>query len=293
MKPIFFGVLIALPFHTSEAVSLINLSFSGSMTAIQQQTFIDAADYWNSVITGYDLASNWIGQPEPHSLTINASVPLIDGVGAVLGSAGPTSATYYDNNPSGTPTHVLYYASSGSMEFDSADVDLLVANQSFYGVVLHEMAHVLGIGTLWSVNHNADGTNYPLYTVGSGQYVGQNALAEYRREFNMPSATYVTVELGGGSGTANGHWNEVDNGAELTGVVSIDNGMDFRNELMTGWASSPFFVSRTTLGALDDLGYTVDYSKAGIVDHIVTIPEPSSLLFVFAALPWIARRQRN
>ncbi len=293
MKPLILGILIALPFHTSEAVSLINLSFSGSMSAIQQQTFVDAAAYWNSAITGYDLTSNWNGQPEPHSLTINASIPQIDGVGNTLGSAGPQLVEYYDNNPAGTPTHVLYYTSSGSMQFDSADVDLLVANHSFYGVVLHEMAHVLGIGTLWNLNSNAEGTQYALYTTGSGQYVGPNALAEYRREFSMPSATYVPVEMGGGSGTAEGHWNEVDSDGGLTGIVSIDNGMDFRSELMTGWASNPFFVSRTTLGALDDLGYTVDYSKAGIVDHIVTVPEASSLLFICAALPWLARRQRK
>ncbi|MCX8494695.1 MAG: hypothetical protein ORN51_00750 [Akkermansiaceae bacterium] len=293
MKPLILGIFIALPFHTSEAVSLITLNFSGSMSAIQQQTFVDAAAYWNSAITGYDLTSNWEGQPAPHSLTINASIPFIDGVGSTLGSAGPQFLEYYDNNPKGTPTHALYYTSSGAMQFDSADVDLLVANHSFYGVVLHEMAHVLGIGTLWDYNNDVEGTQYQLYTSGSGQYVGPNALAEYRREFNLPSATYVPVELGGGSGTAEGHWNEVDDGGGLTGIVSIDNGMDFQNELMTGWASNPFFVSRTTLGALDDLGYTVDYSKAGIVDHIVTVPEASSLLFICAALPWLARRQRK
>jgi hypothetical protein len=293
MKPVILGILIALPLHTSEAVSLIDLNFSGPMSAIQQQTFVDAAAYWNLVITGYDLTSNWEGKPVPHSLTIDASIPFIDGVGSTLGSAGPQFVDYYDNNPLGAPTHALYYTSSGAMEFDSADVDLLVSNQSFYGVVLHEMAHVLGIGTLWSYNNNLNGTQYQLYTSGSGQYVGPNALAEYRREFNMPAATFVPVEMGGGMGTAEGHWNEVDGDGGLTGIVNADNGMDFRYELMTGWASNPFFVSRTTLGALDDLGYTVDYSKAGIVDHIVTVPEASSLLFICAALPWLARRQRK
>ena len=50
--------LALLAAGSSHAVSLINLSFSGSMTAIQQQTFVDAADYWNSVITGYDLTGS-------------------------------------------------------------------------------------------------------------------------------------------------------------------------------------------------------------------------------------------
>ncbi len=285
--------LALLAAGSSHGVSLINLSFSGSMTAIQQQTFVDAADYWNSVITGYDLTTNSVGQFQTHTLTINASLPAIDGVNGILGSAGPETATYYDNNPVGTPTVALYYTSTGAMEFDSADVAALVANNTFYSVVLHEMAHVLGIGTLWTYNTNLEGTTYPLYTVGSGQYTGPNALAQWRNEFSMPSATYVPVELGGGGGTANGHWNEVDGGAGLTGIVSADNGMDFSKELMTGWASSTFFVSRTTLGALDDLGYTVDYSKAGVVTHIVTVPEFSSLMLVFAAVPWAAVRRRK
>ena len=165
------------------------------------------------------------------------------------------------------------------------------AVNSFYGVVLHEMAHVLGLGTLWTVNNNVNDTSYNLYTNGSGQYTGPNALAEWQREFLRPTDTFVPVELGGGAGTANGHWNEMDLGAGNTGIVSSLTGMDFSQELMTGWASNTFFVSRTTLGALDDLGYTVDYSKAGVENHIV-VPEVSSLLLVAGAFPLLARRRR-
>ncbi len=293
MKFLISAFLSIFSLGSCQAISLINLSFSGSMSAIQQQTFIDAADYWNSVITGYDLTFNGNGQVESHSLTITASLPAIDGVNGILGSAGPDTTTYYDNNPIGAPTVALYYTTTGSMQFDSADVAALVANNTFYGVVLHEMAHVLGVGTLWSGNNNVNGTTYPLYTNGSGQYTGINALAQWQTEFNMLSATFVPVELGGGSGTANGHWNEVDFGAAATGIVSVDNGMDFENELMTGWASNTFFVSRTTLGALDDLGYIIDYSKAGVINHLVTIPEFSSLILGLAAVPWAMRRRRS
>lgn len=271
---------------------MINLNFSGPMTPIQQQTFIDAADYWNSAITGYDLIYNGVGLPAPHGLTITASIPAIDGVNGILGSAGPETATYYDNNPVGAPTVALYYATTGSMEFDSADVAALVANNTFYGVVLHEMAHVLGIGTLWEFNNNVNGTTYNLYNAGSGQYTGPNALARWQTEFNLPSATFVPVELGGGGGTANGHWNENDGGGGLTGIVSVSNGMDFTNELMTGWASNSFYVSATTLGALDDLGYIVDYSKAGVVRHTVLIPEWSSLGLCLTGGGLLVRRRR-
>lgn len=286
-------ILSAFSIGTAHGIALINLNFSGPMTPIQQQTFIDAADFWNSAITGYDLIYDGVGFPTPHGLTITASLPAIDGVNGILGSAGPQTATYYDNNPVGQPTVALYYTTTGSMQFDSADVAALVANNTFYSVVLHEMGHVLGIGTLWSFNNNVNGTTYNLYNTGSGQYTGPNALAQWQSEFNLPAATFVPVELGGGSGTANGHWNENDGGGGLTGIVSLANGMDFTNELMTGWASNSFFVSRTTLGGLDDLGYIVDYSKAGVVNHTVIVPEWSSLGLCLASGALLFRRRRS
>jgi hypothetical protein len=282
-------MVLAVP--NVHAVSLISLNFSGPVSAIQQQTFNDAAAFWNSAITGYDLQYNNIGQIQPHSLSINVTIPTIDGAFGILGSAGPDTATYYDNNPVGAPTVALYYTTTGSMEFDSADVDMLIANNTFYGVVLHEMAHVLGIGTLWTFNTNLNSTTYNLYTSGSGQYYGTNALAEWRNEFNRPGDTFVPVELGGGPGTANGHWNEIDNGAGSTGIVSNLTGMDFSNELMTGWASGSFFISRTTLGTLDDLGYIVDYSKAGIINH-TPVPEFSSACLGMLACGLLIRRRR-
>lgn len=291
-NPIILTTLF-LSIGSAQAASLISLSFSGTMTAIEQQTFVDAAAYWNSVITGYDLIYANGGVTTPHALTINASVVPIDGVSGILGSAGPTSTAYYDNTVGGSPTMALFYATAGEMEFDSADVAALTANNTFYGVVLHEMAHVLGIGTLWSGNNNVNGTTYPLYTNGSGAYTGPNALARWKTEFSQPSATTVPIELGGGGGTANGHWNEVDNGNLNTGFVSTLTGLDFRQELMTGWASSAFFVSGVTLGGLDDLGYTVDYSKGGLVNHTVTVPEISSLLLCLGAIPWMMRRRRS
>ena len=36
------------------------------------------------------------------------------------------------------------------MQFDSADLASMEASGSLYGVILHEMGHVLGIGTSWA-----------------------------------------------------------------------------------------------------------------------------------------------
>jgi len=273
------------------AVGLISLNFIGTPTQSQQQSFQSAADYWNSVIVGYDLTIGYdnLNQPynRPHQLTIDVSIAANDGVGGILGSAGPTTAQYYDNNPVGAPTVALFYADTGAMEFDSADVDSLISSNQFFGVVLHEMAHVIGFGTLWTYNHNLQSTDYPMYVTGNGQYFGANALAQYVEEFGQAGASYIPVELEGGTGTANGHWNEVAGGAGATGLTSIYG--DMQNELMTGWLNDNLYVSKTTLGAIDDLGYVVDYSKAGLVS---AIPETGLMGwgFAVAGLAWRRRR---
>jgi len=274
----------------TQAANLITLDFQGTMTAQQEQTFVDAAAYWNSVITGYDLMYDAGGNELAHGLTITAT--LYSGeVGGVLGSAGPLTVTYYDDSPtSPNPSYALLYATTGSMQFDSLDVDSLIANNTFYGVVLHEMAHVLGIGTLWTYNNNLNGTIYPLYTEDSGQYTGPNGLAAWQAEFGQTSATYVPVELEGGEGTANAHWDEISGGLFDTGITSNLTGLDMSHELMTGWSSDTFFVSTLTLGALDDLGYTVDYSKAGIVTYV---PEPSAIPLGIATFPLLWKRRRK
>lgn len=63
----------------------------------------------------------------------------IDGLGSVLGSAGPR----FINSVSGLTVN-------GRMKFDSEDVaQLLRSDPNFWeNVVVHEMGHVFGIGTL-------------------------------------------------------------------------------------------------------------------------------------------------
>ena len=251
----------------------IQLNFINAPTASEAAAFSAAEATWESIITGYQI-------DDINNIIVNIDVNLaaIDGLGNILGSAGPSTAKL---NAAGTAVTSTYlYTQSGSMTFDTADTSAL--GLTFNAVVLHEMGHVLGIGTLWSSSAVGFAGRQELYVNGSGQYTGAFGLAAYNSEFDQ-SGTFVPVELGGGSGTANGHWNEVNGGSGPTGIVSNISGQDFRDELMTGWLNSPTFISTLTTESMRDLGYTVAFA----------IPEPSSaLLLGMGSFALIMRRRK-
>ena len=207
----------------------IQLSMSG-LTATQQAIFQQAADRWEEVIVG-DLPNATYRGQTVDDLLINASASSIDGVGGILGQAGP------DAFRSGTslPYH-------GSMEFDSADIASMQSNGSLLDVVVHEIGHILGIGTLWSTKGlvTGVGTSNPRYT-------GAQAVAAYNQIFGL-SETSIPVENTGGSGTAGSHWRD-----------SV-----FRSEVMTGYAGpgSDLPLSLITVASLADLGYQVNRNAA-------------------------------
>lgn len=247
---------------TPHAGSLsISLNFGSGLTASQKNIFTTAKTTWEGLLGDYrSEVLNAGARPVP---AITAFGELIDGPGNVLGSAGPTF---------GISQGGFVLTTQGNMRFDTADLAVMEGNGTLYSVILHEMGHVLGFGTLWTYNG--------LYTDGTGQFHGSTALSTYRTEFNQPGATFVPVELGGGSGTANGHWNESDGGGSLTGITT-GAGNDMAFELMTGWLNAPTFISATTIASFHDIGFAA-------------IPEPAEVGLAFAGLAgltlWVRRR---
>src|SRR5262249_54796929 len=148
----------------------IALTFSG-LSATQQQVFQQAAARWEQIITG-----------PAETVTIDASARSIDGVDGILGESDP------DTFAPGThlPTH-------GIMEFDTADLNQLRADGQLQSVIVHEMAHVLGFGTIWHAKGllSGAGTTHPRFT-------GPQATAAFDQIFGR-SATSVPVEGGGGA----------------------------------------------------------------------------------------------
>ena len=206
-----------------------------------QPAFDAAKAFWQSaVVTGVpDQAVNLgagqcLAGAAPFSgtiddLMIDVEVHPIDGVDGILGQAGPCVIANSDN-----------LSRTGVMEFDSADIASMIADGTLSRVIMHEMGHVLGFGTLWDVGRSL--------ITGSGgadpRFTGPRGLAEWSA---LGGQSTVPVENTGGGGTADGHWRETT----------------FGNELMTGYiqtGSNP--LSAMSIASLGDLGYHVDTTVA-------------------------------
>lgn len=229
----------------------ITLCFTTPMSASQRAVFETAAARWQGVITAdldevqMDIPPESCGAHSPSlnlivdDLVIFAGIEDIDGPGAVLGSAGPC---YIRDDANQLPV-------VGVMRFDLADVNALETAGSLGFVFLHEMGHVLGIGSMWSfrglLHSPSPAAGPPLDTY----FTGVNGIAGFDA---IGGTTYTTgqkvpVENTGGAGTANSHWRE--------NVL--------KNELMTGYlnnGSNP--LSLLTVRSLQDLGYAVNVGAA-------------------------------
>lgn len=261
----------ALP---ARATFTVQVNYTGDPA--YQPYFAAAASTWQTLLVGYQngaiqaissgssYAGAFVGDPLT-TVFINANVSPIDGPGLILGSAGPTAIAL------DFAGYIL--TTDGEMTFDSADAANLATAGLFDDVVMHEMAHVLGFGTLWELNG--------VYNEGTGQFLGPIATAYWQSEFGQTGPP--AVELAGGPGTADAHWDENTGGAGLTGISSDDG--DMRNELMTGWLNpGGSFISDMTIASFMDIGF---------IGSVAAIPEASSFValgVVFAGLGLKRRR---
>lgn len=257
---LFCGIFAAISLTQMEtptnAAFVINISFNGD--AQFQSAFVSAKNFWESRFSGYlngivaipNQSGISVGQSIP-SLTISVSVQPDDGPG---GRQGGARLNEFVVDQAG-----FRIATDGEMTFDSADVPNRLADGTFANIVLHEMAHIMGFGTLWALNN--------VYTNASGEFRGASATSVWQTEFRQTGTP--DVELAGGVGTADSHWNEVDFGADLTGIRDSQN-RDMRDELMTGWLNPNPFVSELTIASFVDIGYL----------RVTTVPEPKSLILL-------------
>ncbi len=209
----------------------IDVRFGGGLSAAQQAAFETAAARWSAIISA-DVPAVVIDGETIDDVRIDASGERIDGPGMILGQAGPV-----DLRPGS------FLPATGVMSFDRADLEQMQADGSLVSVIVHEMGHVLGFGTVFDRLGLISGAGG-----ADPQFTGEHATREYA-DLLGAGARPRSVPLAnvGGPGTRDGHWRE-----EV-----------FANELMTGFldrGANP--ISRMTIGAFEDLGYMVDYKRA-------------------------------
>ena len=112
---------------------------------------------------------------------------------------------------------------------DIADANVYQASGLFDDIVLHEMLHTMGFGTLWESFGLIDG-------VGTATPTFNGAFANDV----YPGPDPIPVEADGAN-TAYTHWDEAV----------------FGNELMTGYIDGDNELSYMTIASLSDLGYSV------------------------------------
>lgn len=228
-----FVVAVGISFPVNAGLFSISINDRGGLTPSQSSLFGEAIDFWESYLTGVQSSFN-------HSIVIEASGVNIDGPGGVLGSAFFTGITRFSDSP-------YVFSNRGRMQFDSADLARLENRDQLFDVIVHEMAHVIGFGTLWTTDSFIPGSQSN-YVNGSGRYTGQYALDIYRKEF-VENAEFVPVELNGGDGTANSHWDEPWPGGA--------------SDLMTGFIGPfPITLSDTTVASFADIGYLTSVTHA-------------------------------
>jgi hypothetical protein len=229
----------------------ITFDFVGDVPQTVINASAAAAQRWTEIIVGDlpDVVDPAFGVID--DILVSVQMGLLpdgstDGDANTLANARPTA---WRNGGMGLP----YRAEVGVDPADANRSDLV-------SVMIHEFAHALGFPTTDSFQSYIEGA----------YFVGANAVREYRAIFGAAAdPAGVPMEDGGGVGTAYGHWAEDV----------------FGNELLTGFITpggNP--LSRITVGAFADIGYTVDYAAADpysppvAAQAVVAAPPPAAAL---------------
>src|SRR6185312_7122208 len=178
---------------------------------------------------------------------------------AILGESGPCLVRQPGNLP------IL-----GVMSLNDSTLATLASNGLLDDVIKHEMAHLLGFGTVWDLDGLLRDT-----TTSDPWFSGPDAQVAFRKALPSFTDKIVPVEAGGGSGTTLSHWRE--------SVMT--------NELMTGFLNpGPNPLSAITIESMADLGYSVNAGAAdpwptpssGVSGAAAATPHPS---FSFTGSP--------
>lgn len=230
----------------------ITLNYLSAATPSQEQAFDLARRRWQGAIVNAlmplpgdratfasQCGAQWPSEPaEITGVEIFVELAEIDGPGGpngnVLGQAGPCVL-----RSGGSPA-------VGTMRFDVFDLGELEAEGSLETVILHEMGHVLGVGTLWPERGLLRDPSVPNNAGVDTHFIGPIARATFDQLLmgGLYFGEVVPVENDASIGSADGHWRE-----------SV-----FDDELMSprlGGFGRVAPLSILTIGSLEDHNYYV------------------------------------
>ncbi len=241
----------------------IIIRYSGTPSPAQVLAFAEAEVRWEGVITS-DLVDAMANVPEAcgpgtpgvnetiDDLIIFAFFQSIDGPGSILAQSAPCLIRDFNGNGD---FEVGDLPGVGIMFFDTDDLAAIEEDGILGDVVVHEMGHVLGFGSLWRFEGLLADPSFPTdpslprNNSADPHFTGAQAITAFNAAGGSSySGAKVPVENTGDRVTADGHWRE-----------SV-----FSNELMTGFVDVGVFepLSAITLASLVDQGYSVNAGAA-------------------------------
>jgi hypothetical protein len=243
----------------------IEMVFLDGGSASQDAIMKQAAERWESVIARgaadftYAQArpANACGPGSPaisvgeviDDIRIYVTIDSIDAggnsEGNILGQARPCTSRLIEFATSG---EILKEVLTGMIWLDEFDVARMEAQGVLLAVAIHELGHVLGIGTMWEDHGRLKNPSFPNMPNADTHFDGPLTIAAFDAAGGRRyKGGKVPVESGGNRGSSDSHWRE-----------SV-----LEDELMTPFLSGgreP--LSAITVESLADIGYEVNLSAA-------------------------------
>ena len=264
---------------------------SGSNKYLQYQNDLrDAINKWDSIISPNSTYFNTAPYNYTHDISIDIDIKDFDVDHDTQMDIYVTNYVYFGFPASYGKT----FPTAGKFDIDFEFIDEVKntiredGKSSLFYLFVHGVGHLLGIGTFWGANLDNDPVLSTTEDDGSVGYYykkATNAFSKYTKYYPIDAANFIglPIEDDGGQGTANYHF-EV--GFSNTSLVSAEDryvgeilhkGINM-TEVMTAWTKENTltqYVSEISVGILEDIGYSVDYTKADLAyvgEDVITIP---------------------